>query len=98
MSEAEPCENGLIEAIQEFRAALPGYWYSLGECEISCDASCAPTALSPDLALTGQDKRFDDGFHCDVPQPSTLADALRDVMAQALDARHALALSKGSDV
>lgn len=95
--ETEPCENGLLQAIREFRAALPGWWYSLGECDVSCDASCAPTRHSPDTSLIDQDERFNSGFHCDARQPSTLAEALRDVTEQAVRARHALALSKGSE-
>jgi hypothetical protein len=74
-------------AIAEFKAALPGWWYSLGECQVSCDASCAPTPDSPDIArITKAGDCWDAGFHADLPQPSTLAGALRDVMAQALAA------------
>jgi hypothetical protein len=83
-------ETDIEQAIREFKTALPGWWYSLGECEVSCDASCAPTRQSPDLALIEKDARFDSGFHCDAEQPSTLAIALRDVMEQALKAKKML--------
>lgn len=75
----------LEAAISEFKAALPGWWYSLGECQVSCDASCAPTDESEHIALIGKaGDPFDTGFHADLRQPSSLAGALRDVMGQAL--------------
>lgn len=82
---------GLEAAIIEFKTALPGWWFSVCECQVSCDASCAPTTESPDVELIEQDRAFDSGFHADLPQPSTLAEALRDVMRQALAARERLA-------
>lgn len=89
--ETLPCEHRLEETIRRFREALPGWWFSLGECDVSCDASCAPTRQSPDLALIPLDDRFNSGFHADVPQPSTLADALSIVMMEAVTARRARA-------
>lgn len=74
----------LEAAITEFKAALPGWWFSVCECQVSCDASCAPTVQSAHVDLVHVDDRFNDGFHADLPQPSTMADALRDVMGQAL--------------
>ena len=89
--------DDLPAAIAEFKAALPGWWYSVCECQVSCDASCAPTAESPDIALIPPGRQdlmnpspFDAGFHADLAQPSTLAEALRDVMKQALAAKAAL--------
>lgn len=78
---------GLESAIADFKAALPGYWFSVGECQVSADASCGPTTESADINLIKLDRIFDDGFHADLPQPATMADALRDVMQQALSAR-----------
>ena len=78
--------NGLENAISEFKAALPGWWFSVCECQVSCDATCAPTRESQHIFLASHDDRFDSGFRVDLPQPSTLADALRDVQAQALAA------------
>jgi hypothetical protein len=77
---------GLETAIAEFKAKLPGWWFSVGECQVSADASCGPTRESPHIALIPSDRRFDDGFHADLAQPATMADALRDVMEQALAA------------
>jgi len=83
----DDCHTGLEAAIVEFKDALPGRWYSVGECQVSCDASCAPARESQDISLIPRDSRFDGGFHVDIPQPSTLAEAVRDVMHQALEAR-----------
>lgn len=71
-------------AIAEFKRALPGWWYSVCECQVSSDASCAPTVESPHHKLIALDPRFDSGFHADLPQPATLADALRQTMRSAL--------------
>lgn len=73
--------------IARFKQALPGWWFTLGECEKSCDASCAPTRESDDLALIPHDERFNSGFHCDLPQPCCLSDALYVVMREAVFAR-----------
>lgn len=81
--------TGLEVAIAEFKARLPGWWFSVAECQVSCDASCAPTAESPHIELARKQKAglpFDSGFHIDLRQPSTMADALRNVMGQALAA------------
>lgn len=81
------CERGIEQAIRDFRNNLPGWWYSLGECEVSCDASCAPTRESGDIALIPHDERFNSGFHVDLLQPCTLAAALWHVMGEAVAAR-----------
>lgn len=80
-------EAHLEMTIQRFRDALPGWWFSVCECDISCDASCAPTGKSADLALIPHDERFNNGFHVDLLQPSTLAEALLYVMNDAVAAR-----------
>ena len=77
---------GLENAIKAFKAALPGWWFTVGECQVSADASCAPTRESEHINLIPQDRRFDDGFHADLPQPASMADALDNVMQQALAA------------
>lgn len=81
--------HGLEAAIAAFKDALPGWWFTVGECQVSADASCGPTRESPDIALVEKDRRFDDGFHADLLQPATMADALRDVQRQALAAINA---------
>jgi hypothetical protein len=79
--------HGLEAAIAEFKAALPGWWFTVGECQMTADASCAPTTESPDIALIRLDRQFNDGFHAGLPQPATMAEALADVVRQALEAK-----------
>lgn len=79
--------TGLEAAITDFKAALPGWWFTVGECQVSADASCGPTREVPNLRdLLLSDSRFDDGFHADLPQPDTMPNALRSVTRDALDA------------
>ncbi|WP_159975783.1 MULTISPECIES: hypothetical protein [unclassified Novosphingobium] len=79
----------LEEAIARFKADLPGWWFSVGECQVSCDASCAPTSETMDcgiVGIPGSDDRFNSGFHADLEHPSSLAAALDTVREQALQA------------
>ena len=78
--------TGLEKAIADFKEVLPGWWFSVGECQVSADASCAPTRESPHIKLIKFNRAFDDGFHADLPQPATMADALRDVQERAIQA------------
>ena len=80
----------ILVAIAEFKAALPGWWFTLGSCSLTRDASCGPDRARH--SDTPRDRatlvRFDAGFHCDDDTPgSTLADALRDVTRQAVEAQ-----------
>lgn len=75
-------EAELELAIAEFRAALPGWWFSVGSCSVSCDASIGPDQAhiaEPILSI------FDEGIHADLRQPSTMAAALRRVTREALE-------------
>lgn len=76
----------LEAAIQRFKAQLPGWWFMVCECQVSCDASCAPTVESPHIDLIAVNPAFDSGFHADLAQPSSLAEALDNVRQQALAA------------
>ncbi|MXP24789.1 hypothetical protein GRI39_01850 [Altererythrobacter indicus] len=76
----------LEAAIAEFKTTLPGWWFSVCECQVSCDASCAPTSESDHIKLIPFDDRFDSGFHIDFAQPATLAEVLREVMRQGVAA------------
>ncbi len=83
----------LAHAIEAFEAALPGWWWSVGTCSISRDASCGPDRNGCDarlLFLDDQDalRLFDNGFHADLDDPdATVADALKHVMEQAIAAK-----------
>lgn len=76
----------LEATIAAFKAEFPGWYYRVCECQVSCDATIAPTAESVDSSRIPRDRRFDGGFDADLPQPSTLAEALREVMADAREA------------
>ena len=80
----------LEQTIAQFKASLPGYWFTIGECQVSADASCGPTKESPDSQLIKEDKRFDSGFHVDLHQPATMAEALMHVARQAILAKKSL--------
>lgn len=75
----------LAQAIQEFEAALPGWWWSVYVCHLTRDASCGPDVAGTDCKLL-ECREFDNGFHCDDAE-GTLASSLRDVMRQALGAK-----------
>lgn len=77
----------LEATILEFKAEFPGWYYSVCECQVSCDATIAPTTDSEDINLISRDCRFDEGFRVDLPQPSSLAKALRWVMNDARAAK-----------
>jgi hypothetical protein len=73
----------LSEAVRDFKEALPGWWFTVGECSVSCDATVGPdVAYCPQWMLD----KFDAGFDCDLAQPSTLASALRGATEIALNA------------
>lgn len=70
----------LLAAIAEFKQRFPGWWYTIGECSVSCDATIGPDfAHCPKAVL----EAFDSGIMNDIEQPSTVADALRGAMAKA---------------
>jgi len=70
----------LEAAIAEFKAKLPGWYFSVCECQVSADATVAPTSESPDIQITyalPAGSKWDEGFDVALSQPATLADALR---------------------
>lgn len=82
--------DDLVKTIKEFEKTLPDWWWSLGTCHVSRDASCGPDSAGEDAYLLEiQDEIgvfiFDEGFHCDCD--GTLSYALRNVIEQALSAK-----------
>ena len=74
-------------AIYEFETKLPGFWWSAGQCSVGAHASCAVDGMGVQSHLLNGIERsspLDDGFHCDTIKGSP-AEALRNVMAQALE-------------
>ncbi len=77
--------TALAEAILEFESQLPGWWWSLGSCSASRDASCGPDIAGPDAHLL-KHRLFDEGFHHDDTE-ADCATSLRIVMELALKAK-----------
>lgn len=88
--------SGLATAIERLRRELPGWWFKIGECQVSCDATVAPMGDGQDAALIEFNNDFDRGFDCDLRQPSTLAEALNGAIDMALAARAAALQSKST--
>lgn len=84
---AEAQTGDLTAAIKYFHEQLPGWWFSVGSCHVSADASCAPDTAGCDGDLV-ELKFFDEGFDVDLHPPATMADALRRVTDIAKDARN----------
>jgi hypothetical protein len=75
------------KAVAEFELALPGFWWSVGQCSIGAHASCAVDGPGALLHHVTAGEPLDTGFHCDT-KGGTPAEALRDVMRQALAYLH----------
>lgn len=76
----------LAAAIVEFEEKLPGWWWSIGSCSVSRDASCGPDRTGQDADLLA-DREFDEGFHHD--GDGDIPNSLRIVMEWALHRREA---------
>lgn len=77
------CAADLAAAIARIERELPGWWWSVGACHVSSDASIGPDRKGPAAWLLS-DRRFDDGFHADLQRPSTCAQALHACIDEAL--------------
>ena len=78
----------LAAAIAEFQVRLPGWWWSVGACSVSRDASCGPDLNGPDAHLL-ETPPFHEPFHCD-DREGTAAESLRFIMEEALRAKASL--------
>jgi hypothetical protein len=88
--------HDLALAVAEFEAALPGWWWSIGQCSVGAHASCAVDGRGPPdlVARIVAGAPLDHGFHCDTDGGSP-AEALRSVMQQALAYLAIYALNSG---
>jgi hypothetical protein len=85
----------LTAAIERFHVLLPGWWFSVGLCHVSADATVAPDRAGIDHDLLTM-RFFDEGFSADLLPPSTMATALTKATAMGLLARNAYRL-RGSE-
>lgn len=81
-------EEGLIGAVEQLYRDLPGWWFSVGNCHVSADATVGPDRTGVDSWLL-QFKEFDDGIDGSLPHPATVTDALRNAIDRALKAKQA---------
>lgn len=72
---AEGSTRGLNEAIEKLYRELPGWWFSLGNCSVSADATIGPDRTGPDRHLL-KFEEFDQGIDGSLHHPASLADAL----------------------
>lgn len=75
------------QAVADFEKALPGFWWSVGQCSVGAHASCAVDGNGCQAELRKGVEAGDplyDGFLCYTDGVS-LAEALRDCMRQALE-------------
>jgi hypothetical protein len=88
----------LPAAIAYFHSKLPGWWFSVGACHVSADATVCPDTAGCDVWLlkTGSayaTKFWDEGFDVDLHPPATMADALIRATDIAHTAREAYCVS-----
>ena len=86
----------LSDAIAYFHSQLPGWWFSVGACHVSADATVCPDTAGRDAWLfqTGDPdvtKFFDEGFGLDLLPPATMATSLIRLTHRAKAARDAYA-------
>lgn len=78
--------EGLEAAIETLQRELPGWWWSLGNCHVSADATIGPDASGPDKDLL-KIKEFDEGIDGTLLHPATVADALLNAIELAKEAK-----------
>ncbi len=76
----------LVSALARLERELPGWWWRVGACHVSADATIGPDSAGPDawLLYIGATRVFDEGIDCDLKQPATCGAALNSVIDQAL--------------
>lgn len=75
--------SDLISAIARLERDLPGWWWRVGACHVSADATIGPDRIGPAAHLL-QLRGFDEGFDCDIRQPASVAEALNGAIDMAL--------------
>jgi len=79
-------------AIAVFRHALPGWWFSVGLCTLTGDASIGPDFRSDVAPSKEIIDRYDDGFHADLEPGNGLQRCARALLHCTVQARQAMFL------
>jgi hypothetical protein len=94
---AENQVGDLQAAIDYFHNTLPGWWFSVGACHVSADATVCPDTAGVDGWLAKTIRFFDEGFDVDLHPPATMADALIRATDLASAARRAYLIRNSVD-
>jgi hypothetical protein len=78
--------DGLEAAIEKLQHELPGWWWSVGSCHVSADATVGPDSDGPDRHLL-QLREFDEGFDGNLLHPATVEEALLHAIELAKNAK-----------
>lgn len=73
---------GLEAAIAQLQRDLPGWWWSVGNCHVSADATVGPDRKGPDKHLLRL-KTFDRGIESNLAHPATVTEALLSAITEA---------------
>lgn len=86
---AEGSVAGLEAAIDRLYRELPGWWWSVGNCHVSADATIAPDRNGPDAHLL-KFKEFDEGIDGSLLHPASMAEAMHNAidLAKAIRAKY----------
>jgi len=82
--------DGLAVAIARLQRELPGWWWRVGNCHVSADATIGPDSMGADVHLL-HNRIFDAGIDGDLLHPTTPAAALNRAIDLALEAKMNLA-------
>jgi len=79
----------LVTALARLERELPGWWWRVGACHVSADATIGPDSGGVDawLLYLEETRAFDEGIDCDLRQPATCGAALNGAIDKALELR-----------
>lgn len=95
---SDEATDDLNGAVARFSALLPGWWFTVGRCDLTCHSTVGPDrAHIPAPYLN----KYDRGFSADIANPTTCAAALNEAVRKAIemltaegDYQHAILPSK----
>lgn len=83
-SPAQPVTTSLDATVALLERVLPGWWFTVGRCGLTCHASVGPDRAFIQETLLSL---YDDGFNADLPNPSTPALALCVAILKAVESK-----------